>query len=146
MSTLHSPVFSHRHILVLPQCPVPKASISIHKLEEQEILSFKLLSERFRESHCNLLRLLFITFSYISDKLDEPVRRLKRLLLTETVILAFRNSRSPTYKWEWVYPRWLKPLALSFQKFPLTLLRHLDFAAGIKIFENILAGNFGHFG
>ena len=95
MSTLHSPVFSHRHILVLPECPVPKASISIHKLEEQEILSFKLLSERFR-SHCNLLRLLFITFSYISDELDEPVRRLKRLLLTETVILAFRNSRLQT--------------------------------------------------
>ena len=47
-------------MLVLAEWAVARASLPKHLLEEQTILSLKLLSERFSESHCNLLRLRFI--------------------------------------------------------------------------------------
>ena len=47
-------------MLVLAEWAVARASLPKHLLEEQTILSLKLLSERFSESHCTLLRLRFI--------------------------------------------------------------------------------------
>ena len=48
------------YMLVLAEWAVPKASISIQLLEEQKILSFKLLSERFSESYDNILGYCYI--------------------------------------------------------------------------------------
>ena len=103
---LKPPVFSHRHMLVLAQWAASKTSISIHILERQEILSFQLLSERFSESYCNHLRLLFIIFSCLGENIDQlpeikssklhfllyPVRRTGIQLVVNKHINSCQNS------------------------------------------------------
>ena len=60
-------------MLVLAEWAVARASLPKHLLEEQTILSLKLLSERFSESHCNLLRLRFILFSHLGLCTKDPL-------------------------------------------------------------------------
>ena len=80
-------------MLVLAEWAVARASLPKHLLEEQKILSFKLLSERFSESYCSLLRLRFILFSHLIEQINQ-LPKTKQLKITSFAVPRTKSGYS----------------------------------------------------